>query len=114
MTVPCPIDDLASIVDTHKIEDLPKPLPEGNTFLSAFTTAVTKKGEKLGKLLDGYATISFVIPEGADVSKLAILFWDDTQWIEVKNTYVRNDPVTGKTYFEAYVTDMGTFVLVQK
>jgi hypothetical protein len=113
MTVPCPINDAASIVGS-KIEDLPKPLPEGNTFLSAFNISVSQKGEKLGKLLDGYATISFVIPEDAEISKLAILFWDGSQWIEVKNTYVRNDPIAGKSYFEAYVTDMGTFVLVQK
>jgi hypothetical protein len=114
MTVPCPINDSASIVDTKKVEDLPKPLPEGKTFLSAFTTSVSKKGEKLGKLLESFATISFVIPEGTDISKLAILFWDGSQWIDVKNTYVRNDPITGKSYFEAYVTDLGTFVLVQK
>ncbi|HET7143997.1 MAG TPA: right-handed parallel beta-helix repeat-containing protein [Anaerolineales bacterium] len=113
ITLPCPINDSASIVDANKIEDLPKPLPEGNTFLSAFTTSVSKKGEKLGKL-GSFATISFMIPEGVEASKLAILFWNGTEWTDVKNTYVRNDPVTGDSYFEAFVNETGTFVLVQK
>jgi len=112
-TLPCPIDDSASIIDNKKIEDLPKPLPESVTFKSAFTTSVTQKGEKLGKLINS-SIISFVIPEGADVSKLAILFWDGSEWTEVKNTYVRNDPVTGESYLEAFVNETGTFVLVQK
>ena len=96
-TLPCPIKDSASIVN-NKIEDLPNSLPEGVTFQSAFTTSASKNGEKLDKL-SIYATISFMIPEGVDVSKLAILFWNGTEWIDVEGTFVRNDPVTGEILF---------------
>jgi hypothetical protein len=56
--------------------------------------------------------VSFVIPEGVDPSSLAILYWDGSQWSEVKGTFVLTD--NGKTYFAAYVNYTGTFVLVQR
>ncbi|MCE9644574.1 MAG: right-handed parallel beta-helix repeat-containing protein [Chloroflexi bacterium] len=113
LTLPCPIDDSASLIDVSTNEDLSKPLPDGIVFQSGFITSVSRNGEKLGKLT-GYATISFTISDGVDVSKLVILFWNGTAWVEVENPFIRNDPVTGKSYFEAYVNDIGTFVLAQK
>ena len=105
--LPCPIGDTASLA-VQTSDGLPSPLPDGNTFQSAFTTEVRKDGESQGDL-SAYATISFAIPEGVDVSTLSILFWDGAQWVDLVGV-----SVTGDGHLEAFVNYTGTFVLVQK
>jgi hypothetical protein len=104
--LPCPLSDSASLKDEAK-DGLSAPLPDGGVFQSAFTTAVSEKGENKSKLSTS-AIISFVIPAGADASKLSILFWDGAKWIEVGAS------ATGDGHFEASVNYTGTFVLVSK
>ena len=53
-------------------------------------------------------TVSFIIPVGASANRLAILFWNGTEWIKVdKTSQVGNR-------FEAQVEHFGIFVLVTK
>jgi len=104
--LPCPIADAASLTDEGK-DGLSGPLPDGTVFQSGFTLVVSEKGETKSKLSKS-ATVSFVIPKGMDTSKLSILFWDDTKWVDVGGFN------TGDGHFEASVNFTGTFVLVQK
>jgi hypothetical protein len=104
--LPCPISGSASLVENSK-DDLPGALPQGGIFQNGFTTWVSENAADQDQL-STYATLSFRIPEGVDVSRLAILYWDGTQWAEVK-TFTR-----GNGALEALVNYTGTFVLVTK
>jgi hypothetical protein len=110
LVVPCPLGGSASLQQQGS-EGLPSPLPSGATFNSGFVSVVNESGLVDGKLSKS-VLVSFVIPEGVDPSSLAILYWDGSQWSEVKGTFVLTD--NGKTYFAAYVNYTGTFVLVQR
>lgn len=110
LVIPCPMEGSASLTDQSQ-DDLPGSLPDGTVFQSSFVSAFGDEVTTNGKL-DKYVLISFVIPDGVDPSSLVILFWDGTQWVEVKGTFVRNED--GVSYFEAYVDYAGTFVLAQK
>ena len=110
LVVPCPLNDTAGLTDQAQ-DGLPSPLPDGAAFLSGFVTMVDEAGSTNGKLSQ-YVLISFVVPEGVDVSELVILYWGGSQWIEVDGVFTRN--VDGITYLEAYVNYTGTFVLAQQ
>jgi len=114
---PCPIQDSASLTALEPANTSDEYSPQ-----SGLTAGVTKDGnaqEKLSK----YITVSFVIPDGADVSSLAILYWNGSAWVEFSNDL---DLGGGKmvglggfvnaegTHFQARVNFTGDFVLVSK
>lgn len=110
LVVPCPLNDTAGLTDQGQ-DGLPSSLPDGAAFLSGFVTTVDEVGSTNGKLSQ-YILISFVVPDGVDISDLVILYWDGSQWIEVDGAFTST--VDGITYFEAYVNYTGTFVLAQQ
>ncbi|MDK1081294.1 MAG: hypothetical protein QGD88_07420, partial [Anaerolineae bacterium] len=114
---PCPIQGRASLSSLE-----PENLPNGISPHSGFTTAVTQGGNAK-TVLSKYMTISFEIPAGADVSSLAIMYWDGSAWVELSNNL---DLGGGKlvglggflnpdgTHFQATVNFTGGFILVSK
>jgi hypothetical protein len=104
--LPCPLGGSASLTENSK-DDLPGILPEGQVFQSGFTTVLNENGTDLDEL-GTYATVSFSLPEGVDISTLSILYWNGDQWVEVDVF------ATDEGHLEAFVKRMGTFVLVSK
>jgi hypothetical protein len=100
---PCPIKGTATLAG---IEETQADLPDGSTFQSGFTIEVTENGKSTDKL-SAFATISFAIPAGVDVSSLAILYWNGSEWVEQVG-FVSADGL----YFQTTVNFTGTFVLV--
>lgn len=107
VTLPCPLGDSASVTGNVK-DKLPGALPDGLTFQSSFTSAVTKNGAGLSDLTNP-AIIEFTIPAGMDASNLSILFWDGSKWIEMDNVFVAVDG-----HLAVPVNFTGTFVLASK
>jgi hypothetical protein len=104
---PCSLKEQGKVESLGQ-DNLPGALPDGDTFASAFSAHLFKGGDQQTKV-DPFITIAFGIPEGADASDLAILFWDGEKWVEVKNAHVGEDG-----HFEAQVGVMGTYVLVTR
>ncbi len=104
---PCPIQDEGRI-EVVTSEDLPADLPEGNEFISSFTTFLFKDGQTQ-EISEGLITISFMIPDGADKEALSILHWNGTEWIDLGGA-VSEDGL----HFEVPTKLIGTFVLVSK
>lgn len=104
---PCPIQDTASI---YRLENnvLPADLPSGTSYLSGFTTEVITDG--ISDSLPGIImTISFSIPDDANLSSLTILYWDGVAWVE-QTGFVSEDGLS----FHSFIDFTGSFVLVQK
>jgi len=59
--------------------------------------------------VEGFITVSFVIPDNMEDADLAILFWDGSAWVEVTGGHN-----TGDGHFEASTNLTGTFVLVSQ
>jgi hypothetical protein len=73
------------------------------------------------KALNGQVIISFLIPENMQSADLAILYWDGSQWMDLKSAsftdgraVINGGYVTGDSYFEAITNFSGNFVLVAK
>jgi hypothetical protein len=106
LLLPCPISGSARLTENSK-NDLPGALPQGSIFQNGFTALVNDPAAGQDQL-STYATLSFLIPEGVDISTLSILYWNGVQWVEVDSF------PTGDGLLEALVNHMGTFVLVSK
>jgi hypothetical protein len=104
--LPCPITGSASLTENSS-DELPAPLPQGSVFQDGFTVQIDENIADQDKL-SAYATLSFSIPEGIDISTLGILHWDGTQWAEVDIL------ATGNGHLTALINYTGTFVLVSK
>jgi hypothetical protein len=105
LTFLCPTQGDASASSLTN-DGLPGDLPEGNTFASALSGALTG-GESAP--LPRAAVVSFVILDGLQDAILAILFWDGSAWVEVDGSHKTSDG-----HFEATTNFTGTFVLVSR
>ena len=104
---PCPIQDEGRI-ELVSNDALPGSLPEGNEFISAFTTVLFKDG-KPQETSEESIIISFMIPDGVDKEGLSILYWNGTEWTDLGGA-VSADGL----YFQVPTNLIGTFVLVSK
>lgn len=104
---PCPIQDEGRI-ELVSNDALPGSLPEGNEFISAFTTFLFKDG-KAQETSEESIIISFMIPDGVDKEGLSILYWNGTEWTDLGGA-VSADGL----YFQVPTNLIGTFVLVSK
>lgn len=104
---PCPIQDEGKI-ELVSNDALPGSLPEGNEFISAFTTFLFKDG-KVQETSEESIIISFMIPDDADKEGLSILYWNGSEWTDLGGT-VSADGL----YFQVPTNLIGTFVLVSK
>lgn len=118
---PCPLGESASLTSNTK-NDLTSSFPSDVLFHSGFTVSLSEMNTDQSKL-DQFIRISFRIPAGVDISSLAILFWDGTEWVELTEDLELNGgrkvAASGfisadGLYFEALVNFTGTFVLIQK
>ncbi len=85
------------------LPELPGALPSNSTLASH----VTVVSEDL-PVADGFITLAFPVPAGADTATLAVLTWDGSQWVPVSGGSI----VGGM--FIVDVKDAGTHVLVQQ
>ncbi|GAB4505701.1 MAG: hypothetical protein Fur0043_26980 [Anaerolineales bacterium] len=99
---------------------LPGALPQGATFLSAFSTAMLSGGAPQ-TLTDGRVLISFAIPAGVAVENLAILYWDGTGWVDLAEATFMDGKIVYQSgreqpagFFTADVNFAGIFFLVTK
>jgi hypothetical protein len=113
---PCPLRDTAGI-NAVTSDNLPATLPENNTFRGGLNVQLFSE-EVAQASASPFVTVSFLIPEGVDAEKLAILFWNGSEWVdlggEVGNVGPHGKVEEGKLYFNVTTSYVGTFVLVSK
>lgn len=107
VVIMCPITGSATL--KHLTSDtLPSPLASGMTYLSSMDAEVTQGGQPSGTL-NGPMKVDFAIPSGqTDTSKLALLRWDGTQWVDLGGA------ATQTGYIESVTNQTGVFVLVSR
>jgi len=71
--------------------------------------------------LDGLVIVSFVVPADFNSASLAILYWNGSDWVDLKEAAFDDGRVvfnggylTGNGHFEALTNFSGTFALVSK
>ena len=118
-----------TIITNKDLAGLPASLPNGYTFVKGLDVLVLKKGEALENLPDDTG-IQLDFPSPGS-SEYALLFWDGTQWSEIKETISDNQintfitDASGNELFrigptssglsKALTTELtGLFVLVKK
>lgn len=116
MTFLCPISGKATLVPV--VENLPGPLPEGAALLSGMDGRINNIPTAVQS---GHIIVSFAIPQGTDVSSLAILYWNGASWVDLAEASFSDgrsvvDPPhdNGEGFFESTVNFTGTFLLVTK
>lgn len=116
MTFFCPIKGKPTLVNA--IGNLPGPLPNGVNLHSAMDGRVN--GEP-SAIQPGRILISFVIPQGANASNLAILYWNGSEWVDLREAafsdgwrIIEPPHEADGGFFEAVVNFTGVFTLVSK
>ena len=117
-TFNCPITGSVSL-NTLESENLPSTLPEGMEYVSGLVATQSPQGSDVA--LDSLVIISFVIPNDLIGEELAILYWNDTEWIDLATatfddgrSVFNGGYVSPNGYFEAFTNFVGNFVLVKK
>lgn len=117
-TFKCPITGFASL---SMIEEatLPAALPEGIEYVSGLNAVSSPVGSD--QVLGGQVIISFAIPQNMNAEDFAVLYWDGSEWVNLKDaTFEDGREVfsagfnTGDGYFQVVTNFSGKFVLVTK
>jgi hypothetical protein len=118
ITFKCPIPGSATLGSLTS-DGLPGALPESMEYVSGMGAGQNPDGND--KALSGLVILSFIIPEGVDPAGFAILYWNGSEWVDLKDAKFEDGrEVTsggfnnGNGYFEAIVNFSGNFVLVTK
>lgn len=116
MTFFCPVKGKPTLANA--IENLPGPMPAGVNVHSALDGRINgvPSAVQPGRIL-----VSFVIPQGANSSNLAILYWNGVEWVDLSQTAFRDGRIvieppreTDEGFFETLVNFTGVFALVSK
>jgi len=118
VTFKCPISGSGALSPLGS-DALPGGLPEGVTYASGLNAVPSPDGSDTA--LDGQVVISFIVPEGQESAELAILYWNGSEWVDLKDAtfddgreVVNGGGKTGDGHFQAITNFSGTFVLVTK
>ncbi len=118
VTFKCPTTGSATLTPLTN-DGLPGDLPEGMEYVSGVNTTQSPAGSD--KALEGLVIASFIIPEDLKSSDFAILYWDGSQWVDLKDGKFDDDRkvFNGGSFgsdgdFEAITNFSGNFVLVTK
>jgi hypothetical protein len=118
VTFKCPISGSGALSPLGS-DALPGGLPEGVTYASGLNAVPSPAGSDTA--LDGQVVISFIIPEGQESADFAILYWNGSEWVDLKDAtfedgreVVNGGSNTGDGHFQAVTNFSGTFILVTK
>jgi len=66
--------------------DLPADLPEGFTYISAFTLDILQNGQAILVLTDGGSIqVSFTAPSAEQANTYSVLYWDNGTWVTLQD-----------------------------
>lgn len=114
----CPISGAVSL-SLISNDSLPSALPENMEYVSGIQASQTPAGSDAA--LNGLVIVSFIIPKEVKSSNLSILYWNGSEWIDLKAASFEDGRqvfnggyLTADGYFEAITNFSGSFVLVKK
>lgn len=118
VTFKCPISGFASL-SLISNDSLPSALPENMAYISGIRVSQTPTESDVA--LNGMVIVSFIAPKELKSSNLSILYWNGSEWIDLKaasfedgRQVFNSGHLTADGYFEAITNFSGSFVLVRK
>lgn len=118
VTFKCPIAGSATL-EAFSAVSLPGPLPAGVEFITGMESTHSPDGNDTA--LDGKVIVSFLISEMLREEDLAILYWNDTGWLDLAAATFTDGRLVynggyerGNDHFEATTNFSGAFALVKK
>ncbi len=107
ITLLCPVTGQA-VLKHVTVDTLPSKLDTTMTYQSAMDAEVTQNGT-VAQTLNGPMKVDFAIPANVQgTTKLSILHWDGTKWVDVGGT------ATPDGFIETITNQTGVFVLISR
>ncbi len=118
VTFKCPIDG-DGVLGQLKNDGLPGALPEGVEYVSGMQADQSPDGSDTP--LNGLVIISFVIPQDMQGEDFAILYFDGSDWVDLRSAAFEDGRTVFNVgfaaengYFEGVTNFSGNFILVKK